>query len=440
MPREHPRIGLIEDDEIMGESLVQRLALEGFEVQWWRDGASALTDRTAQLSELGLVICDIRLPDIDGEEVFRRIAEAKDPPPFLFITAYADLDQAVRLMRAGAGDFIAKPFAMDDFLTRMNAVTRHRSGGAGEPLLGISVEMRRVEDTLRRLANNLLPLLISGETGVGKEVAARLLHVASRRDAPFVAVNCAAIPADLLESEIFGHERGAFTGAASRHIGYAERAKSGTLFLDEIGDMPPALQAKLLRLLEAGSLLRLGGESPVPFRARVVAASNRDLLRLTEAGQFREDLFFRLNALTVHIPPLRERPDDIPWLIKALFPAEEAAKRGCRGLGTLAEEAAIAHSWPGNVRELRNRLHRAAALGTSEWIMPGDLFPEKAGGPTADDFFPTLAEVRDAAERRQIERALGATEGQIGESAKMLGVSRTTLWEKMRRFGIGGRA
>jgi DNA-binding NtrC family response regulator len=301
--------------------------------------------------------------------------------------------------------------------------------------------MRQVEDILRRLADHPLPLLITGETGVGKEVAARFLHTASeRRSGPFMAVNCAAIPSDLLESEIFGHEKGAFTGAASRHLGYAERAKAGTLFLDEIGDMPPALQAKLLRLLEDGFFLRVGGETPVPFRARVVAASNRDLPHRVEQGEFREDLLFRLNALTVHIPPLRERPEDLPWLIEALFPAGQAADRGIRGLGALAEEAALAHPWPGNVRELRNRLHRAAALGTGEWLMPGDLFPEKGSAPRADDLFPTLAEVRDAAERRQIERALGATEGQIAESAKMLGVSRTTLWEKMRRLGIAGRA
>jgi DNA-binding NtrC family response regulator len=439
MPHERPRIGLIEDDPIMGESLVERLTLEGYDVQWWTNGASALAERAGHAPGLGLVICDIRLPDIDGEEVFRRIAAGKDPPPFLFITAHADIDQAVRLMRAGAGDFIAKPFAMDEFLKRLSAIIRCRPGV--EPVLGVSQAMRHVEDLLRRLADHPLPLLVTGKTGVGKEVAAHFLHDASqRRDGPFVAVNCAAIPADLLESEIFGHEKGAFTGASGRHLGYAERAKQGTLFLDEIGDMPLALQAKLLRLLEDGFFLRVGGETPVPFRARVVAASNRDLPGLVESGRFRDDLLFRLNALTVHVPPLRERPEDVPWLIEALFPADEAAERGIRGIGALAEEAAIAHSWPGNVRELRNRLHRAAALGMGEWIMPGDLFPEKGAVTRADEFFPTLAEVRDAAERRQIERALGATEGQIAESAKMLGVSRTTLWEKMRRLGIGGRA
>ena len=438
MSREARRIALVEDDPIMGESLVQRLTLEGFDVAWWQEGGSALRHR---LGDLGLLICDIRLPDLSGEDLFHRIAGLPGTPPVLFITAYADIDQAVRLVRAGAADFITKPFAMDEFLTRVNAVFRDRSGGEHEPVLGVSGALRDIEGMLRQLADHGLPLLLTGETGVGKEVAARFLHGVSRRAAlPFMAVNCAAIPADLLESEIFGHERGAFTGASSRHLGYAERARGGTLFLDEIGDMPIGLQAKMLRLLEDGVFFRLGGETPVSFGGRIVSASNRDLAAAVRAGQFREDLLFRLNGLAVEIPPLRDRPEDILWLMDALFPAEQAASRGVRGIGVLAEEAALSHRWPGNVRELRNRLQRAAALAAGEWIMPGDLFPDAAAPALETKSFPTLSEVRDAAERRQIQRALGTTEGQIAESAKLLGVSRTTLWEKMRRFGIAGGA
>lgn len=434
MLREARRIALVEDDPIMGESLVERLRLEGFDVAWWQEGSSALKHR---LADLGLLICDIRLPDMSGEELFHEIADLPGTPPVLFITAYADIDQAVRLIRAGAGDFITKPFAMDDFLPRVNAVFRDRCGGEHDPVLGVSEALREIESILRQLADHSLPILLSGETGVGKEVAARFLHTASKRaQAPFMAVNCAAIPADLLESELFGHERGAFTGAHSRHLGYAERAKGGTLFLDEIGDMPIVLQAKMLRLLEDGTFFRLGGETSVSFRGRIVAASNRDLASAVRSGQFREDLLFRLNGLAVEIPPLRDRPDDILWLMDALFPADQAAKRGVRGIGVLAEEAALNHHWPGNVRELRNRLQRAAALAAGEWIMPGDLFPDAATTASEAKSFPTLSEVRDAAERRQIRRALGTTEGQIAESARLLGVSRTTLWEKMRRFGI----
>ncbi|MBZ8134423.1 sigma-54 dependent transcriptional regulator [Afifella sp. IM 167] len=439
MPHEIPRIGLIEDDPIMGESLQERLSLEGFDVTWWKAGEAALSDRRVKLAELGLMICDIRLPDIGGEEVFRRAAESPGAPPFLFVTAHADIDQAVRLMRAGAGDFVTKPFAMDEFLSRIASAMRPATGTSEAPHLGVSPQMRRIEETLRRLADQRLAVLLSGETGVGKEVAARFLHAVSSRAAhPFVAVNCAAIPADLLESEIFGHERGAFTGAASRHLGYAERAKDGTLFLDEIGELPLALQAKLLRLLEEGIFTRVGGETSLPLKARIVAASNADLASAVERGAFREDLFFRLNALWVELPPLRERIEDIPWLMETLFPADQAMSRGIRGIGSLAEEAALAHPWPGNVRELRNRLQRAAALADGEWIMPRDLFPE-LGMPAPEDMFPTLAEVRDAAERRQIERALEVTEGQISETSRILGISRTTLWEKMRRLGIPGR-
>jgi DNA-binding NtrC family response regulator len=439
MPHELTRVGIVEDDPIMGESLVQRLALEGFDTIWWRDGNSVFADRSVRLSELGLLICDIRLPDIDGEEVFRRASAATDAPPFLFITAHADIDQAVRLMRAGASDFVTKPFSIDEFLTRIASVLRQPVAEPEQPTLGVSRAMRSIEALLRKAADTRLPVLITGETGVGKEVAARFLHSVSKdAAAPFMAVNCAAIPADLLESEIFGHERGAFTGATTRHLGYAERAKGGVLFLDEIGDLPLSLQGKLLRLLEEGSLLRVGGETPVPFRARIVAASNRDLPSATRAGAFREDLFFRLNAIAIEIPALRHRPEDIPWLMDFLFPVREAESRGIRGISTFAEEEALNHSWPGNVRELRNRLFRAAALSQNDMIMPGDLFPERNEVPFADDFFPTLAEVRNAAERRQIERALGATEGQIEKSARMLGISRTTLWEKMRRLRIEG--
>ena len=432
------KVGLVEDDPIMGESLVQRLSLEGFDTVWWKDAASALE---AGPAGLGLVICDIRLPDMDGEQMFRRIAKLADIPPFFFITAHADIDQAVRLIRAGGADFITKPFEMDDFLGRVEAIYRKPLGSPRAPVLGVSQIMRAVEETLVRLADHALPLLLTGETGVGKEVAARFVHGVSRRaNAPFMAVNCAAIPTDLLESEVFGHEKGAFTGAVNRHLGYAERTKSGTLFLDEIGDLPSALQAKLLRLLEEGNFTRVGGEQPVHFNARVVAASNRNLSDLAAAGGFRQDLLFRLNALTVELPPLRQRPDDILWLVQALFPFEEAAERGIRGLSTLAEEAALSHSWPGNIRELRNRLQRAAALAAGEWIMPVDLFPELGEQTTAGTLFATLAEVRAAAERRQIERALDASEGQIERSARMLGISRTTLWEKMRRLNIAGRA
>ncbi|CCV04582.1 putative transcriptional regulator [Mesorhizobium metallidurans STM 2683] len=436
------RIGLVEDDPVMGGSIVQRLELEGWRVTWWQSGRDAISGIEGLSDSLDLVICDIRLPDISGEVVFSELANLPNSPPFLFVTGHGEIDQAVRLMRSGAVDFMTKPFAMEEFLRRIDAGRRttHSQLRLKGYFLGESPAIQHAEDLLRRYAGHDLPVLITGETGSGKEVAARLLHeVSPRRAEPFIAVNCAAIPAELLESEIFGHEKGAFTGAQQRHLGYAERAGKGTLFLDEIGDMPMPLQAKLLRLIEAGSFNRVGGETCCTFRARVVSATHRDLSQRDRPSSFREDLYFRLAVLPVTIPPLRERHEDIAWLLDRFL--ENAASRSntrIRGFSALAEEAALAYPWPGNVRELRNRVERAVALSTSEWIMPGDLFPERATKPGNAAFVP-LADVRDAAERRQIERALDETGGQIAKAASLLAISRTTLWEKMTRLGLVDR-
>jgi DNA-binding NtrC family response regulator len=438
MPPERACIGLVEDDPVMGESIVQRLELEGWDVTWWQTGRHAVGELAGVAGTLDLVICDIRLPDMSGETVFEELARLPNVPPFLFVTGFGEIDQAVRLMRSGAVDFMTKPFTMDDFLKRIEAGRRTTRAGIrlNDYVLGQSPAIQHIEDLIHRYANHDLPVLITGETGSGKEVAARLLHQVSRRAAePFIAVNCAAIPADLLESEIFGHEMGAFTGAHQRHLGYAERAKAGTLFLDEIGDMPPALQAKLLRLIESESFSRLGGETQVPFRAHIVTATHRNLSP-GQAFGFREDLYFRLAVLPLEIPPLRQRPEDVVWLLdRFLDNAVARSDARIRGFSSLAEEAALAHQWPGNVRELRNRVDRAVALAAAEWLMPGDLFPEKAGAPYKPGFLP-LSDVRDAAERRQIERALEQTKGQVIKAAELLGVSRTTLWEKMSRLGV----
>jgi two-component system, NtrC family, response regulator HydG len=440
---ERARIGLVEDDPVMGGSIVQRLELEGCDVSWWQTGRAAVEAIPAAGAALDLIICDIRLPDISGEAVFNEMAKRPNTPPFLFVTGFGEIDQAVRLMRSGAVDFMTKPFAMDEFLKRIESGRRTSAPGMrlDNGLLGLSGAMRHVEGLIHRYAGHVLPVMITGETGAGKEVAARLLHQVSPRAAePFIAVNCAAIPAELLESEIFGHEKGAFTNAQQRHLGYAERARKGTVFLDEIGDMPPALQAKLLRLIEDANFTRVGGETAVPFRARIVTATHRNLADGSAKTGFRDDLYFRLAVLPVDIPPLRERLDDIPWLLdRFLENAVSRTEMRIRGFSALAEEAALVHPWPGNVRELRNRVERAVALATNEWIMPGDLFPEQFGKSTAEDFV-TLAVVRDAAEKRQIERALDKTAGQIGKAANLLGVSRTTLWEKMARLGLTEKA
>ena len=441
MPPEPLKIGLIEDDPIMGGSIVQRLELEGWSVDWWQTGREAL--ESSRLDSADLVVCDIRMPDMSGEDIYRHKLGSAETPPFIFITGYGEIDQAVRLMRLGACDYLLKPFVFEEFHLRLkqNARRPGRSGSTEPMRLGVSQTMMEAEKLLERYAPNDLPVLITGETGVGKEVTARLLHKKSGfAHGPFMAVNCAAIPADLLESEIFGHERGAFTGAEKQHLGYAERTKQGTLFLDEIGDMPLPLQAKILRLVEERSFFRVGGEQPIMFEGRIVAATHRDLLSLSEEGGFREDLFYRLAVLPLRVAPLRKRPEDILLFMKQ-FLDEASGRQGreFKGYSSLTEEVALDHAWRGNVRELRNRVERAVAVAQQDWIMPFDMFPDRPGAEEPSTGFEPLAGIRDDAERRHIERALSTTQGQVAEAARLLGISRTTLWEKMSRLDIQGR-
>jgi DNA-binding NtrC family response regulator len=430
-------IGLVEDDLIMGESIVQRLALEGVTVKWWQSGRDAV--REISENKFEAIVCDIRLPDLSGEDVFREAARSSNVPPFLFITGYGDIDQAVRLMRAGAADYFTKPFELDDFLIRIGELMGP-GGSSATHVLGLAPKIKELERLLTRVAKLNSTILISGETGSGKEVAARFLHAMSGSDdRPFMAVNCAAIPGDLLESELLGHEKGAFTGASQRHLGYAERAGEGVLFLDEIGELKSELQAKLLRLIEDKSFFRVGGERPVPFKGRLVVATNADLLKLVQAGRFREDLFYRINVVSVKIPPLRDRQQDIPWLMERFF-AESAGRMETplKGISSLAEEAALSYGWPGNIRELRNRMERAVALGLGQWVMPGDMFPEQSDETASALQMGSLDDVRQSAEKRHILRALMATSGEVGAASKLLGIGRTTLWEKMRRLGLNG--
>jgi DNA-binding NtrC family response regulator len=383
-----------------------------------------------------LMICDIRLPDMNGETLFEKIIPDAPGLPFLFITGYGQVEQAVRLMRAGAADYLAKPFAMPDFLAKVGALVQRRDS---EPdALGVSAPMRRLAELVRRVAGIDSTVLFTGESGVGKEVAARFLHSQSDRAAePFIAVNCAAIPRELLESELFGHEKGAFTGAVARHQGYVERADGGFLFLDEIGELPLPLQAKLLRLLEARRFQRIGGERELICTARIVCATNIDLQAAAARGDFRQDLLFRIRVIEAFIPPLRDRREDIAPLLDA-FRAQFASTfdRHVAGYQPGALHAAMLHTWPGNVRELRNRVERAVALTEGKWIGPDDLFPEAIPTAIGPDSFASLATIRDQVERQHIRTALDRVKGKVEEAAKLLGVSRSTLFEKMRRLKL----
>ena len=430
MPAElRGRILMLEDDAVMGGTLAHRLGIEGFAVDWTRSVAEAGTRLAQALPDLFL--SDLRLPDGSGETLFERMRAELRGTPTIFMTAYADIDQAVRLVRAGADDFLTKPLRVTELLERIDTLLARRVVPLTDAVLGRSAAIRRVEATLRRAAAAESPVLLMGETGVGKEVAARLLHAASPRAAePFIAINCAAIPAELLESEVFGHERGAFTGAGARHAGYAERARDGVLFLDEVGELPLALQPKLLRLLEAREFQRVGGREALPFRARVIAATNADLLARVRQGLFREDLLYRLDVIGVEIPPLRQRAEDILPLAQNFL---ELGGAQPPRLDAEAEAALLAHGWPGNARELRNRIERASILADGPCITAADLFP--SARPT--NAVPlTLAASLEAAERRSIQAALESAAGDVAIAAERLGIGRSTLFDKLRRLGL----
>jgi len=441
-----PRLCLIEDDVIMGESLCDRFALEGFTFDWHRDGRSAL--RSIGRQPYAAIISDVRLPDVDGEELLRTLlARGVRLPPFLFITAYASVARAVEALKLGATDYITKPFDIEELIEKARhliatqGVPAARSGH--EPVLGVSPIMRRIEELVPRLASHRESVLVTGESGVGKERVAQRLHglQPTLGKGPFVAVNCASVSETLLESELFGHERGAFTGAARFRRGVFEQAEGGTLFLDEIGDMSPSMQSKLLRVVQERQITRVGGERAIAVDLRLICATNKDLHQLVQQGRFREDLYYRINVIHLRIPPLRERQEDIVWLARR-FLDHCAGSTGhpCR-MSLQAESALLRHSWPGNVRELEHAVGRACILARGPLIQPWDLFQtdgvqDQADGPTPDT---TLAAYLRDCEREFIVRVLEDHQWRVTESADGLGISRKNLWEKMRKLGISGK-
>jgi DNA-binding NtrC family response regulator len=435
-PGPGPLIALIEDDPVMGESLVEWFSVEGYRTIWFRTGGEAL--QGLRMARPDAILCDIRLPDMTGEDIHRAIAPTVSGTPVLFITGYGEIDQAVRLMKAGAVDYMTKPFEIDALLERIETLLAPRWMLTEGWELGSSPAIAFVERQLRRLAPLDSSVLLTGPSGAGKEVAARFLHAKGRRSrSPFIAINCAAIPSELLESEIFGHEKGAFSGAHARHIGYAEQAADGTLLLDEVADLPLGMQAKLLRLLQERNFMRVGAERTTSFRARVVAATNADIATRVRTGEFREDLFYRLAVISIDIPALKERGDDILALANRFlgeFVTSLAA--GPKRFSSLAEEALLAHDYPGNIRELRNRVERSVALSDGELIGPADIFPERIPRTNLSEPLISLQHSRDLAERRAIIAALAATKGDVNLAAQRLDVSRSTLFDKIRKLDI----
>ena len=438
------KICLVEDDQIMGESLCDRFALEGMAYDWCQTATEALTRIGGK--DYGVVVSDIRLPDLSGEDLFSRIlAREGYVPPFLFITGYGAVDRAVHLLKLGASDYITKPFDIELLIEKIRTLTRFppqpsRLAGAA-PKLGISPAMRRIEEMLPRIAEHANSILITGESGVGKERVAQLLHALGDPEnaKAFVPVNCAALSESLLEAELFGYEKGSFTGAARAKKGVFEQAEGGTLFLDEIGEMPLAMQVKLLRALQERKIVRVGGERTIAVDFRLVCATNRDLQELVVAGSFREDLFYRINLIHLRIPALRERRDDILWLAR-IFLTEHARAHpaNAKRLSVAAEAALVAHDWPGNIRELQHCLGRACILSERPVLERADLFEDRAQETTAlaDVDMMSLNNYLQRCERHYILEVLDQQGWQMNRTAVALGISRKNLWEKMRRLGI----
>ncbi len=431
------RIGLIEDDPIIGEALSERLAFEGFACDWYRDGKAAR--RGLGQRRYSVVVSDINLPDISGEQLFGDLlAGGQTLAPFIFITGYGAIDQAVRLLKLGAHDYVTKPFDVGGLIAKIRGLCERQQPAAdADARLGISTSMRQIEGLLPRLAASRSAVLISGESGAGKEEVARALHRAGDAEGktPFVAVNCGAIPENLIESELFGHEKGAFTGADRERRGVFEQADGGTLFLDEIGEMPPSMQVKLLRAIQDRAVVRVGGAMPHKLDIRLICATHHDLKALVEQGGFREDLYYRIHVIHLHVPPLRERQEDILWLAARFLDAMAHKDGGRRTLTPEAERALTRYPWPGNVRELHHCLERASVLSVAPLLDVESLFGTSGLRPTEGDAMrQPLSDHLQECERAYIRRALTECEGRIADTAALLGISRKNLWEKMRKL------
>jgi DNA-binding NtrC family response regulator len=428
----------------MGETLAERLTLEGFACRWLRNGAAA--EALAATDSFDAFVSDVRLPDVSGPALFAKLRPVFPGKPWIFITGYGTAAQREALLDAGAADFFTKPLDIERLIRRLRSLgTAQPAGPAPDPNacpLGVSAEMKRLYATVLRLGVHWDTVLITGESGAGKEELARCLHRSTLGDAaPFVAVNAASLPESLIEAELFGYERGAFTGAQRMHRGKFEQAHGGTLFLDEIGDMPQALQARLLRVLQDRTITRLGGEQPIKLAVRVIVATHKRLNDEVRVGRFREDLYYRIHVVHLHVPPLRQRPEDVLWLAHR-FVAEwnRAHPDTPRELGPEGERVLMRQRWPGNVRELRNTIERACLFSAQRTLDSALLANEDvllpAAVPEPEPRLQRLEQFLREQERSYIQRALAHHGWQIGQTAEALGISRKNLWERMKRLGI----
>ncbi len=441
---------VVEDDAAMRELLVESLADEGYQVLSAQGGRQGVEE--VRGNRVDLVVTDLRMPDLDGLDMVRELRTLPAPPDVITITAFGTIDTAIKAMKLGAFDYITKPFEIDQLLisieralrdralreevTRLREVVADRYGF--DNIIGRSAAMEEVFELIRRLAPSPVSVLIAGESGTGKELVARALHFnGDRADGPFVPVNCAAIPGNLLESELFGYKRGAFTDAAQDRKGLMVEASGGTLFLDEIGELPQHLQAKLLRVLQEREVKPLGSAQSVPIDIRVLSATNRPLAEMIEGGDFRKDLYYRLNVVQIDIPPLRDRPEDVlPLATHLLAKAAERSQKTIEGISPAAAKLLMGFSWPGNVRELENVVERAVALSSGALIDIGDLPPALLESPSTD--LVHVAAARDMTiadlERAYIIRVLDEEDGNKTRAAQRLGLDRKTLYRKLEEY------
>ncbi len=444
---------LIADDEQgVRESLAEVLADEGYRVTQVADGMAAIS--ALDEGEFDVVVSDVCMPGADGLEVLQHAREVSPQTLVLLMTAHASVDTAVQALRRGAQDYLLKPVLIEDALHKVEHLVQNRKIAWEnqflrseaerrwdfEKLIGRSVAMNEVMRLVRRVAPAPSTVLITGESGVGKEVVARAIHhFSDRADSILLPVNCGAIPENLLESQLFGHVKGSFTGAISNQEGLFQRARGGTIFLDEIGELPVGLQVKLLRVIESKEIHAVGAAVPVKADVRIIAATNRDLRTEVEAGRFREDLFYRLNVFDISIPPLRDRREDIPALVDHFVRIHNVElKKRFKGVDGKALKALMSLPWKGNVRELDNVIERSMILGDGDWITMEDLpssAREHATVPLSDS--DNLREVMQAYEKAHIESVLSKTENDKRAASKILGIALSSLYRKIEELGIG---
>lgn len=439
-------IAIIEDDRIMRISLEDALRSAGYDVTSFETGESAL--RALRDSNFSVIVTDVRLPDIDGINILREISSRSDSQ-VIVMTAFGTIKDAVEVMKLGAFDYITKPFSLDEFLLlieRAINVKKLREENlrlkqdlnrcySFPNIIGNSPEMKKLFSLMEKVASSDSTVLILGESGTGKELIATTIHYQSKRkDGPLIKVNCAALPEGLIEAELFGHEKGAFTGAIKKKPGRFELANGGTIFLDEVGDLPLPTQAKLLRVIQDRTFERVGGTETLKVDVRIIGATNKDLQKEVKNGRFREDLYYRLNVIPLLIPPLRERKEDIPDLVDFFLKRFNTRLSKNVRFSKEAMESLLEYDYPGNVRELENIIERVVTLSQGEVIKKEDLpLPFKT---LTSARYPSLSEITNQAEREYIIRVLKLTGGNRTRTAEILGISRKTLWEKLNLYGV----